>query len=105
MPRSWRHVHSTDACDSCYVTQTVVFVYFNLSECVDDASLQPGVPASPPPGAEGQTQQQQQQQPQATPAVSGLAGALVNATASDLPEFDWDEGYVLVTMTYRPYNR
>lgn len=88
-PRSWRRVRSTDTCDSCYITQTVVYVYYDFSVCEEEGGQ----------GAAA-TQQPQGQQPS-----HALATTLVNATATRTSGYDWGEGYVQVTLTYQPYSK
>ncbi len=90
-PRSWRRVKSTDACDSCYITQTVVYVYYDLSVCEEEGGQ--GAAAAQQPQGFGQ-------QP-----AQALTSTLANATAAKTSGYDWEEGYVQVTLTYQPYHK
>ncbi len=90
-PRSWRRVRSTDTCDSCFVTQTVVYVYYDLSVCEEEKEQQ---------GAAAATEQPLPQE-----HASPLMRALVGATARNVSNIDWKAGYVQVTLTYQPYSK
>lgn len=100
---NWRRTRSTDTCDSCYVTQLAVYVYYDLSDCdVDPFSPPPPSAAqSPPPAAAVQTDVYDNS------TYGRIAAAMADAIRAqyNVTGRNESEGYVELTVTYEPYDK